>query len=130
MLKRIGPSFKKTLAQSYKDHKDGFYVYAKDSDVPTDQMIKYVGRYLGRPVIANSRIDKYDGDSVTFHYNRHEDDVYVEETIPAQILLHKRHGESPFALFVLQSFSQSQYSIQFFVVQFVFVYSLLYVPIY
>ena len=83
MLKRIGPSFKKTLARSYKDHKDGFYVYAKDSDVPTDQMIKYVGRYLGRPVIANSRIDKYDGDSVTFHYNRHEDDVYVEETIPA-----------------------------------------------
>lgn len=45
-------------------------------------MIKYVGRYLGRPVIVNSRIDKYDGDSVTFHYNRHEDDVYVEETIP------------------------------------------------
>lgn len=82
MLKRIGPSFKKTLALSYKEHKNGFYVYAKDSDVPTDQMIKYVGRYLGRPVIANSRIDKYDGDSVTFHYKRHEDDVYVEETIP------------------------------------------------
>ena len=27
-------------------------------------------------------IDKYDGDSVTFHYNRHEDDQYVEETLP------------------------------------------------
>ena len=43
-----------------------------------------------------------------------------------QILLLKRHGESPFALFVLQSFSQSQYNIQFFIVQFVFIYSLLY----
>ena len=41
------------------------------------------GRYLGRPVIATSRIDKYDGENVTFHYNRHEDDQYVEETIPA-----------------------------------------------
>ena len=43
---------------------------------------KYIGRYLGRPVIATSRIDKYDGDFVTFHYNRHEDDAYVEETLP------------------------------------------------
>ena len=46
-------------------------------------MIKYIGRYLGRPVIATSRIDSYDGDNVTFHYNRHEDDKYVVETIPA-----------------------------------------------
>lgn len=44
---------------------------------------KYIGRYLGRPVIANSRIDAYDGESVTFHYNRHEDDVLVTEKIPA-----------------------------------------------
>lgn len=45
-------------------------------------MIKYIGRYLGRPVISTKRIDKYDGDFVTFHYNRHEDDKYVQETIP------------------------------------------------
>lgn len=44
--------------------------------------MKYIGRYLGRPVITTSRIDKYDGDFVTFHYNRHEDNKYVEETIP------------------------------------------------
>jgi len=41
-----------------------------------------IGRCLGRPVIATSRIDKYDGDLVTFHYNRHEDDKYVEEITP------------------------------------------------
>jgi len=46
-------------------------------------VIKYIGRYLGRPVIATSRIDAYDGELVTFHYNRHEDDVLVNETIPA-----------------------------------------------
>ena len=38
-------------------------------------MFKYIGRYLGRPVIATSRIDKYDGSMVTFHYNRHEDEL-------------------------------------------------------
>ena len=50
-----------------------------------ETVIKYIGRYLGRPVIATSRIDSYDEDSetVTFHYNRHEDDKYIQETIPA-----------------------------------------------
>jgi len=28
-------------------------------------VVKYIGRYLGRPVIATSRIDKYDGEMVT-----------------------------------------------------------------
>jgi len=44
--------------------------------------IKYIGRYLGRHVIATSRIDSYDGDFITFHYNRHEDDAYVQVTLP------------------------------------------------
>lgn len=83
MRNKLGPSFKKAVSLSYKDHPDGFYVYAKTSDCPTEQTIKYIGRYLGRPVIGSSRIDKYDGSFVTFHYNRHEDDVYVEETLPA-----------------------------------------------
>lgn len=46
------------------------------------QVIQYIGRYLGRPVIATSRIDSYDGDFVTFHYNRHEDEKLVTETVP------------------------------------------------
>ena len=45
-------------------------------------IVKYIDRYIGRPVIATSRIDNYDGELVTFHYNRHEDDAYVEETLP------------------------------------------------
>jgi hypothetical protein len=77
------PSFKRIKAACYREHKQGFYVYAKPNKCKPNIVIKYIGRYLGRPVIATSRIDKYDGDSVTFHYNRHEDDKYVEETIPA-----------------------------------------------
>ncbi len=40
---------------------------------------------FGRPVIGLSRIDSYDKehDTVTFHYNRHEDEVLVTETIPS-----------------------------------------------
>ena len=34
-------------------------------------------------VIATSRIDNYDGENVTFHYNRHEDEELVTTTVPA-----------------------------------------------
>ena len=44
--------------------------------------LKYISRYLGRPVIATSRIDSYDGENVTFHYNKHEDNSYVQKTMP------------------------------------------------
>lgn len=80
---RLGPSFKKVKAKCYSEHKQGFYVYAKPNNCNPKTVAKYIGRYLGRPVIATSRIDKYDGEMVTFHYNRHEDNKYVEETIPA-----------------------------------------------
>ena len=83
MESKIGPSFKKVKARCYTDHKHGFYVYAKPNICRPKAVIKYIGRYLGRPVIATSRIDSYDGDFVTFHYNRHEDGRYVQETIPA-----------------------------------------------
>ena len=82
MEQKIGPSFKKVKALCYKEHKEGFYVYAKPNKCDPNVVVKYIGRYLGRPVIATSRIDKYDGDFVTFHYNRHEDEQYVEENIP------------------------------------------------
>lgn len=79
---KLGDSFKKVKAQCYRNHKDGFYIYAKPNKCDPKVVTKYIGRYLGRPVIATSRIDKYDGENVTFHYNRHEDDEYVEETVP------------------------------------------------
>ncbi len=79
----IGASFKSVKSRCYREHKDGFYVYAKPNKCDPKTVTKYIGRYLGRPVIATSRIDKYDGDFVTFHYNRHEDNKYIQETIPA-----------------------------------------------
>lgn len=83
--KALGPSFKTTKAKIYKHTENGFYVHAKPNNCAPGQIVKYIGRYLGRPVIATSRIDKYDkeNDTVTFHYNRHEDEEYVQETIPS-----------------------------------------------
>lgn len=80
---KLGSSFKKLKNQIYKDHPEGFYVRAKPNLCSPDITIKYISRYLGRPVIATSRIDAYDGDSVTFHYQRHEDHKTITECIPA-----------------------------------------------
>lgn len=82
MEKNLGSSFKRVKAKCYLEHKEGFYIYAKPTKCDPKVVTKYIGRYLGRPVIATSHIDKYDGENVTFHYNRHEDDQLVVETIP------------------------------------------------
>ncbi len=65
MGRRLGSSFKKIKSQCYTNHKEGFYVYAKPNKCDPETVIKYIGRYLGRPVIATSRIDSYDEDSET-----------------------------------------------------------------
>lgn len=83
MTSAIGPSFRKIKNDIYKNHSDGFYVRAKPNPCTPDMTIKYISRYLGRPVIAASRIDKYDGEFVTFHYTRHEDNKTIEECVPA-----------------------------------------------
>ena len=79
----LGREFKKVKSSCYSEHTHGFYVYAKPNKCNPKTVVKYIGRYLGRPVIATSRIDKYDDGFVTFHYNRHEDNKYIVETIPA-----------------------------------------------
>lgn len=83
MTAAIGSSFRKVKNDIYKNHAEGFYVRAKPNLCTPDVTIKYISRYLGRPVIATSRIDKYDGDNVTFHYTRHEDNKTIEECVPA-----------------------------------------------
>lgn len=83
MTAAIGPSFRIVKNDIYKNHAEGFYVRAKPNLCTPDVTIKYISRYLGRPVIATSRIDKYDGENVTFHYTRHEDNKTIEECVPA-----------------------------------------------
>ena len=83
MTHHLGSSFKKVKNEMYTKHSNGFYVRAKPNSCTPDKTIKYITRYLGRPVIASSRIDDYDFDFVTFHYKRHEDNQLVTEKVPS-----------------------------------------------
>lgn len=84
MEKAIGRSFYPLKTSLYNSYKDGFYVYAKPNPLAdTQNAIQYVVRYTGRPAMAQSRILNYDGKTVTFWYQRHEDNKKVIESISA-----------------------------------------------
>ena len=84
LLEKLGKSFKPIVAKCYKTAPNGFYINVPPQKGKIRNSINYIGRYLGRPVISNSRIDRYDGKNVTFHYNRHEDGQLVSATLSAQ----------------------------------------------
>ena len=65
----------------YMEKDKGFYVHAKTEIKSAKIAAKYVGRYVGRPAIAESRILKYDGKNVTYKYTRHEDNKVIIETV-------------------------------------------------
>lgn len=73
----------------YKEKNNGFYVHAKTEIKSAKIAARYVGRYVGRPAIAESRILKYDGVNVTYKYTRHEDNKVVIETVHAYEFIKK-----------------------------------------
>ncbi|NMF08004.1 IS91 family transposase, partial [Clostridium beijerinckii] len=84
IIKREGnkDSFRRLKNKIYKNNKEGFYVHAKNEIKSAKIAAKYIGRYVGRPAIAESRILAYDGKRVTFKYKRHEDNKEVIEKVP------------------------------------------------
>jgi hypothetical protein len=78
--KNLGTSFYKLKSYLFKTYSDGFYVYAKPNmNSNSQEAIKYIIRYTGRPAMAQSRILDYDGEFVTFYYDRHEDNKRITE---------------------------------------------------
>lgn len=55
----------------FKHYPKGFYVRARDVVRGRKGLLKYIGRYIRHPAVAESRIEGYDGKNVTFWY---EDD--------------------------------------------------------
>ena len=77
MLRRRIPDFAPVDRALREKYPRGFNVEAApppknlQGDNNLKKLVKYVARYLGRPCIGTSRIDSYDGETVTFHYDAH-----------------------------------------------------------
>jgi len=61
---------------------NGFYVNAENKMDDARKAAKYVGRYIARPAIAESRIQGYDGETVSFSYEDHETGETKSEILP------------------------------------------------
>lgn len=82
--KQLGASFYSLKTNLFKSYPQGFYVYAKPNmDSNSLDTVKYIIRYTGRPAMAQSRILDYDGQFVTFYYDRHEDNQRITEKVHA-----------------------------------------------
>jgi len=75
------PSFAALVCKLYAEHKSGFYVNAPPVKNFNAGVINYIVRYVGRPVLAQSRITDYDGEYVTFTYTPHGSDELVTEKV-------------------------------------------------
>jgi len=53
--------FRNLKNKLYAKYPEGFYVYEKGQVKNEKSATSYVGRYTGRPAIADSRIVNYDG---------------------------------------------------------------------
>ena len=85
LSKRLFTSnFKKLKNFLYNENGKGFYVHApKIHNSNFKISLAYVTRYTNRPVMAESRILDYDGEFVTYYYDRHEDGKRVVEKFHA-----------------------------------------------
>ena len=64
---------KEMIDNFFRKFPKGFYVYVKPERIHSGKrLVEYIGRYLRHPAIANSRIDRYNGDVVRFFYEDHE----------------------------------------------------------
>jgi hypothetical protein len=77
------PEKKAEYLNMFKKYPDGFYINAKSKMKNAKGAARYIGRYLGRPAIAEYRITNYDGENVTFWYEDHETKQKVVVTLTA-----------------------------------------------
>ena len=66
----------------FVDYPKGFYVNAESKMDDAQKAAKYIGRYIARPAIAESRIQSYDGETVIFTYEDHETGETKSATLP------------------------------------------------
>lgn len=75
LYNHIGSSFYKIKCRLYRQHNNGFYVYAHPKQFRNIKNgVEYIMRYSGKPAMAESRIINvdYSNDSITYWYDDHK----------------------------------------------------------
>ncbi len=76
------PQIKRLINEMYHGQKDGFYVHAKNRMTNAKGAARYIGRYVSRPAIAESRRISFDDKFVKFWYETHQEKKRVDVVLP------------------------------------------------
>ncbi|HHY81128.1 MAG TPA: IS91 family transposase [Clostridiales bacterium] len=80
---------KRMIDAMYREQKEGFYVHAKNRMRDAKGAAQYIGRYVSRPAMAESRIKGYDGENVEFWYERHDNGKRIDVVLPVSDFIGK-----------------------------------------
>ena len=66
----------------YEKYPNGFVANVQKGDVPSryQSLATYLAKYVVSPPISLRRIDRYDGQRVTYHYRSHKTERVEQET--------------------------------------------------
>ena len=73
----------------FRQYPDGLVTNVQKGAVPTQahSVARYVAKYVVSPPIAVRRIDRYDGERVTYHYRSHRTDRMEHETVTVDMFI-------------------------------------------
>ena len=73
----------------FRTYPNGLVTNVQKGALPAQahSVARYVAKYVVSPPIAVRRIDRYDGERVTYHYRSHRTDRLEHETVPVQTFL-------------------------------------------
>ena len=76
-------AIKQLVDTCFRKYPDGLVTNVQKGHVPaqSQSVARYVAKYVVSPPIAVRRIDRYDGERVTYHYRSHRTDRMEHETV-------------------------------------------------
>jgi len=76
-LKKLLP--RGIVEEAYRKYPDGFCVYVREDRISSRKgLVRYIGRYVRHPAIANSRITAYNKEAVRFYYEDHDGNIHYK----------------------------------------------------
>src|SRR5499433_957773 len=74
---------RRLVATCYTRYREGFVTHVQKGDVPAryQSLARYLAKYVVSPPISLRRIDRYDGQRVTYHYRSHKSERVEWETV-------------------------------------------------
>jgi hypothetical protein len=77
------PEIDRVVDAGYETYPNGFVANVQQGDVPSrsQSLATYLAKYVVSPPLSLRRIDRYDGQRVTYHYRSHKSERVEQETV-------------------------------------------------